>query len=128
MIQHDYSVFNMPALLNRSVKKQDPLDDSKWIVDESWYREVREMHFALFEFLQENYLVTRNLVETRDDVPQVVVKFSELTDAGKRFIKSGAHDRWLASFDRPGSKREFGNVTYLRDALHKLESGTKRIQ
>lgn len=121
MVESDYKVYNLPALLNRSVKKQDPADSSKWIVDSDWYRDIREKYFALFQFLQSNKLVSRKLVTTIDDVSNVVVRHSELTDFGRRFVKSGIDERWLKSFDRPGSKKEFSNVAYMQKAIEKLQ-------
>ena len=89
MPQSDYSVYNLPALLARSVKKQDSETPDRWIRDDDWYLEIQQMYFALFCFLQTNGLVSRELVKTLDDTSAVVLKESELTDLGRRFIKSG---------------------------------------
>ena len=126
MAQSDYSVYNLPALLGRSVKKQDPKNPDRWIRDDDWYREIQQMHFSLFCFLQANGLVSRELVKTLDDTSAVVLKQSELTDLGRRFIKSGADERWLKSFDRPGSKKDFSSTEYMRKALAKLGGGAAK--
>lgn len=120
MAEADYNLYNVPALLARSVKKQDPTDPDQWVRDDDWYREVQEKYYSLFCFLQSNNLVSRELVKSPRDTAVVVVKASELTERGRRFIKSGADERWLKSFDRPGSNRDFSNTEYLRKSLAKL--------
>ncbi len=123
MAEADYKLYNMPALLGRSVKKQDPENPNRWIRDDDWYLDVQQMYFTLFCFLQANGLVSRELVKSLSDTSEVVVKASEMTDLGRRFIESGADERWLKSFDRPGPKRDFSNTGYLSKALAKLRGG-----
>lgn len=120
MVGADYNLYNVPALLARSVKKQDPNDPDRWVRDDDWYSEVLDKYYSLFCFLQSNGLVLRELVKSPGDTAAVVVKASELTERGQRFIKTGADERWLKSFDRPGSKRDFSNTEYLTKALTKL--------
>jgi len=45
---------------------------------------------------------------------------SELTDPGKAFVKSRADERWLMSFDKPGSKKVPSDWTYLDKQLQKI--------
>ena len=118
----DYNLYNVPALLARSVKKQDPSNPDQWIRDESWYREVQDTYYSLFCFLQSNGLVSRELVKAPSDTAAVVVKASELSERGSRFVKSGADERWLKSFDRAGSGKDFSNTAYLSKALAKLDA------
>lgn len=120
MTEADYKLYNMPTMLARSVKKQDPSDANRWVRDDDWYREIQQMYFALFRFLQTHGLVSRDLVKSYDDTPTVVVMASDLTELGRRFVKSGIDDRWLKSFDRLKAKRDFSNVDYLSKALSKL--------
>lgn len=128
MADPDYILYNMPAMLSRSVKRQDPSDPDRWVRDNDWYREIQQMYFSLFSFLQSHDLVSRQLVGNYDDAATVIVRASELTDLGRTFIKSGIADRWLKAFDRPSSRRDFTDISYLKKALEKLlaSSATKR--
>ena len=116
----DFKRFNMPALLSRQVKKVDPVDPTKWVRDKDWYQEIREKYFYLFRFLEENELSKRPLPRRVEDVDEVVVFDSDLTDVGRALLKSGAVERWLKSFDKPGSKKQWANVSYLIEALRKI--------
>jgi hypothetical protein len=118
--KEDFNLYNMPDMFARDVRRQDPMDASKWIRDEEWYSTTREQFYNLFLYLQERQLVVRRLVESRDDVDRVVLKFSELTDRGQAFVKSRADERWLASFDRPGTKKVPSDWTYLDKQLRKV--------
>ena len=122
MTTKDFNVYNMPGILAREVQRQDPADASKWIRDEQWYSSTRETFYNLFRFFQERQLVVRQLVESPDDVDKVVLKFSELTPRGQAFVKSRADERWLMSFDRPGSKKVPSDWTYLDKQLQKIQA------
>jgi hypothetical protein len=122
MSAKDFSLYHMPDMLAREVRRQDPSDAGKWIRDEEWYSAVREKFYNPFMFLQERKLVVRRLVESQGDVDRVVLKFSELTDLGQAFVKSRVDERWLASFDRPGTKKVPSDWTYLDKQLHKIRT------
>lgn len=119
MTTTDYKLYDMPSLLGRTVKKVNPEDESNWIRDDGWYEAVRAKYFALFRFLQDKDLIGRKLVSIEADVDGVVVKASDLTDEGRLFIASGADERWLKSFDRPGSKKKSFDTSYLERELAK---------
>jgi hypothetical protein len=124
MAADDYNMYNMPALLSTSVTCPDPKDPNKWIRDESWYVSIRQMYFALFKFFQDHGLSNALAVRELADTDKVVLKFSDFTPEGQAFVKSGADDRWLASFDRPGSKKSWDDVRYLEKQLAKLREGS----
>lgn len=118
MDEKDFNVFNVPLMLSRVVEKRD--ENGTWVRDESWYENIRKIYFSLFEFLQGEGLLHRSLVASLPDVDSVVVKLSDLTDLGKKFIKAGIASKWMTSFDRPNSKKNFSNTDYLRKNLLKL--------
>jgi hypothetical protein len=118
----DYVIYNMPAMLGRSVTCPDPNDPNKWIRDEGWYDSVRMTFFALFRFFQDQKLLRSAVVEELSDTDAVVLRLSDLTPEGRTFVQSGADDRWLASFDRPGSKKQRDDVSYLEKQLQKMRA------
>ena len=118
----DYVIYNMPTMLGRSVTCPDPNDQNKWIRDERWYDSVRLQYFALFKFFQDQELLRAPFVAKLSDTDSVVLRFSDLTPEGQAFVKSGADDRWLASFDRPGSKKQRDDVSYLEKQLQKMRA------
>ena len=122
MSTKDFTVYDMPNMFAREVRRQDPLDGSKWIRDEQWYSGARETFYNLFRFFQERQLVVRRLVESQDDVDKVVLKFRELTGRGQAFVKSRADERWLASFDRRGAKKIPSDWIYPEKQLQKIRA------
>jgi len=116
----DFIVYDIPAMLSRDAVLRDPANPSKWVRDDTWYVSVQQHMAALFAFFQAHGL----LVEPKrlPSVEQVVLKFSDFSEIGQRFVMTGAAERWLASFDRPGSKKLPSNVTYLEKQLAKLSS------
>jgi hypothetical protein len=122
MPEDDYIVYNMPAMLGRAVTCPDPSDPNKWIRDESWYNSVRRTFFALFKFFQAHGLLKSAVVSDIATTDQVILRLSDFTSEGQAFLKTGADDRWLASFDRPGSKKQRDNVSYLEKQLQKMRA------
>jgi hypothetical protein len=111
----DYVALNVPGLLSRTVKVQDPVDSSKWLPDPTWHEHTKELMAALLFFYRKNKLLkeSQNLPPTE----QVVLKFSDFTELGQAFLQSGAEDRWLRSFDRPGNRKARSDVRYLEKQL-----------
>ena len=114
--QRDFTVYNMPQLREREVWRWDSSDPPKRERDETWYLSVRETMSNLFKFFEAHGLLLVPLL----DIDQVVLRFSDFTKVGQTFVKSGAPDRWLGSFDRPGSKKLKSDVSYLEKQLAKL--------
>src|ERR1041385_6908228 len=109
----DFSVYDMPSMLSRRVTKPDVNDPNKWVRDESWYDSVLRKSFVLFKFFQDNGLLKRIVVDQLSDTEKVVLRFSDFTPDGQALIMSQAPDKWDASFDRPGSKKNYEDVSYL---------------
>jgi len=120
MTQTDFKAYDMPAMLNVEVVIVDPNDPGRQTRDDGWYQRLRETSYYLFKFFQDNGLLRRRVMETFADVDNVILKFSDFTLEGQRFIMSQAPDRWEGSFDRPGSKKLPSNVTYLEKQLKKM--------
>ncbi|HEY3654735.1 MAG TPA: hypothetical protein VGL34_07075 [Steroidobacteraceae bacterium] len=115
----DFVVYNMPGMLSRRVTRQDPIDPKNRVPDESWYNSVCEKMAVLFAFYTKHSLIGDPRLLR--DVDKVVVKFSDFSSLGQKFIMSGASDRWLAAFDRPGSQKELSDVRYLEKQLSNIK-------
>jgi hypothetical protein len=116
----DYSVINMPSMMSRNVLVQDPNNPDNWVRDEAWYEATRATYAALLDFFKSNNLLKVDVETPRID--DVVLKLSDLNEEGQQLVKSGADDRWLASFDRPGSTKSPSDVSALEKALQRLRA------
>lgn len=115
----DYKVIDMPSRMARTVKKQDPRDSQTWVRDEGWYEQTRAIYSSLLSFFEQNGLLKKSIPGTSID--EVVVMFSDLNDDGQALVRSGADDKWLASFDRPGAAKSPPNTKSLEKALSKIK-------
>lgn len=120
----DFIVHNVPALMSRQVTRPADDDPNKWIKDESWYESVRETLFHLFSFFQNQALLHRKIVARPSDVDAVILRLSDFTDEGQAFVMSQVPHKWLTSFDRPGSKKQRSDISYLERELEKRRSAT----
>lgn len=114
----DFIVYDMPSMLNRRVTKQDPNDAAKWITDVTWYESVRQKMSTLFAFYRQRGLLRDPSALQETD--NVVLRFSDFSEIGRKFLMTTASDKWLASFDKPGSKKDLRDVTYLERQLARL--------
>jgi hypothetical protein len=121
----DFVVYDMPKMLGRKVTRPSEIEPTKWVTDESWYESVRDKSYHLFMFFQNNGLLLRPVVSNPRDVDRVVLRLDDFTDEGKGFIMSQAPDKWLASFDRPGSRKQNSDVRYLEQKLKQLRSANR---
>lgn len=120
----DFIVYDMPGMLNRRVTKQDPDDPAKWISDETWYESVRQRMSTLFAFYRERGLLRDP--SALQDTDHVVLRISDFSEIGRKFLMTTASEKWLASFDKPGSKKDVTDITYLDRQLARLvERGRK---
>lgn len=117
MTMQDYKVIDMPSLLARSVLVQDCQDSTRWVRDESWYSDVKAINSNLYEFLISNKIIDEPGV---NDIDELVVMYSQLSDAGKILFTSGRVDKWKESFDRGSSKKIFSDVQYLEKSLYRI--------
>lgn len=106
---------DLPGLLSRVVKRQDPTDKTRWIRDESWYASVKAKYNSLFKFLSDNSLLNKHF--DLSEIDRLVITEGDLTPLGVKLFSSGAVDRWFSSFDRPSSKKLSTNVRYLERQL-----------
>lgn len=116
----DYKVIDMPSMMARTVTKQDPHDSQSWLRDDSWYEQIRAIYSSLLSFFERNGLLKKSIPRTSID--EVVVMFSDLNDDGQALVRSGADDKWLASFDRPGAAKSPSNTKSLEKALSKIKA------
>lgn len=97
-MQKDFKYLNVPALLSR--KAWMTLGDSL-VEDMEWSKRLSDRLFHLIMFFRDHDLLAR---EVPQDISELVLLFSDFTEDGQRLIKSGAPDKWLASFDRDPEK------------------------
>ena len=115
----DYKVIDMPSMMARVVTTRSSFNNDEWAADINWYRQIKEIYRNLLQFLKENDLLRINLSD--NPIEDVVIRFSDLTKEGQAFVRSGADEKWLASFDRHGSKKPPTDVSSLRRALSKIK-------
>ncbi len=118
MTSDDYKVVDMPKILSRTVLKRGRGDLKTWIRDDDWYEDTRTTYRSFLKFLVDNQLLIKPLTTALNDA---VVRLSDLNDLGQALVRSGADERWIASFDRPDSKKARDDVTYLEKALGRLK-------
>ena len=116
MDRQDFVFLNMPGLLER---KAQTLDRATGEFRESpeWAARFQARLHALVGFLLENGLVRGDVTE---DLASLVLRYSDLTERGRKFVMTGATDRWLASFDRKPDKPAT-DVAYLVKQLAKID-------
>src|SRR5689334_9103337 len=107
-------------MMKVDVEIVDPNDPSRKTQDRCWHNRYKETSYYLFKFFQDNGLLRRRVVKNSADVESVILKFSDFTPEGQKYLMSQAPDRWKGSFDRPGSKKLPSNVTYLEKQLKKM--------
>jgi hypothetical protein len=98
MMQEDFKYLNIPALLDR--KSWVTAGDSI-VEDMTWSHVFSDRLFHMVMFFRDYDLLTR---EIPHDISALVLLFSDFTEDGQQLIKSGAPDKWLASFDRNPEK------------------------
>ena len=113
----DFVVYNVPALMSRKVTKLDPATGA-WIPDDTWYKSTRTMMEALVRFFERNGLLVSP--GPLPAIENVALRLSGFTERGQRFVKSGAVEKWMAAFDRSGSRKARDDVAYLEKKLAEL--------
>lgn len=86
------------------------------------YRTRTEQRYRVFvNFLQENDLVTREILSAEDPVTEELqIRKSDLTDEGFELVKN-AYDKWLRGIDKG---KEIADVSVLNKALSKIREGS----
>jgi hypothetical protein len=118
-MQTDYKIIDMPTMLSRDVRIQNPNNPDEWVKDDHWYDQIRSIYRSFVAFLQKNCLIINDAIHYSDDL---VLFFSNLTEDGKALIQSGADDRWLDAFDRPGGGPPPTDTSTLERALQKVRA------
>lgn len=116
-MQADYKLIDMPTMLSREVKVQNPNDPNEWVRDDLWYEQIRSIYSNFVQFLQENSLLKKPSVRYSDEL---VLFLSDLNEDGRTLIQSGAKGRWLDTFDRPGGGPPPSDTSILKRALQKI--------
>jgi hypothetical protein len=121
---NDFIVYDMPSMLNRRVTRQDTDDPNKWISDEAWYESVRKKMSTLFAFYKEHGLLRDPSALRETD--HVILRISDFSEVGRKFLMTTAADKWLASFDKPGSTKDLNDITYLERQLARIEAKKRK--
>jgi hypothetical protein len=117
MSQQDSLVFDVPLTMSRSVVLKT--ETGAWVPDPHWHQNVRATLHALLGFLISRQLLVNPASVLAQDFDQLVLRQSDLNEAGIALHRSGAIYRWLGSFDRSPNKSKT-NYTMLDKALAKL--------
>jgi hypothetical protein len=115
VFDEDFVYLNLPALLAR--KAWTVAETGALVEDQEWVQRFSERLFSLVQFFRCHNLLK---VEAGENISNLVLRFSDFTEEGKRLIKSGATDKWLASFDRDPNKAS-NDVSYLVRRLKGLK-------
>ena len=114
---NDIKVLNVPGLLGGRTWAADGAGDL--VPDPGWHERVFGRLRSLYEFHRQHGLVSGRLLEAPQPLETLVIWRSDLSPAGWELWRSGAVDRWLASFDRtPGKSPD--DLKMLERALAKL--------
>lgn len=116
-MQSNYKLIDMPTMLSREVKVQRPDDPNEWVRDDSWYEQIRSIYSSFVRFLHDNSLIKNPNVYYSDEL---VLFISDLNEDGRALIQSGADERWLDAFDRPGGGPPPSDTSILERALQKV--------
>lgn len=119
MTQQDFKYLNIPALLDG--KAWAAVNDSL-VEDDGWQRRLSDRLFHMVLFFREHGLLARKVPE---DISTLVLFFSDFTEEGQRLIRSGAPDKWLASFDREPEKPS-SDVSLMTRKLKALRKAEKK--
>jgi hypothetical protein len=119
----DYKVIDMPSMMARTVTKRSTENEDLWVRDDDWYDQIRAMYKALLSFFVNNSLLIREV--SQSSIDDVVVMFSDLNGEGQALVHSGADDKWLSSFDRPGAVKPPSDTASLKKALNKIRAGER---
>jgi len=114
--QADFKYLNVPALLDGKAWAAPQFGDGDLLEDAGWISRVSDRLSSLVFFFRDHGLLN---VDVGSDISKLVLCFSDFSEDGKRFIKSGAPDKWLASFDRDPTK-SCSDVSYLERQLKRI--------
>ena len=82
--------------------------------------DIIEHFYYITKFLQDNALVNRHLMSSRDDLmDNFMILSSDLTEEGLTVMRSAYH-KWLTKVDNGMSPQD---VTFLEKALKKVRGG-----
>lgn len=99
--------------------KPTTIDSLAWYNVETISHDIRARFKTLINFLQDNKLVTKDLLGHFDNVPlDFKLSSDDLTDEGNRFIDF-AYPKWVQKVDRGASPTD---RAYLEKALRKMRS------
>jgi len=124
MPQTDFKYLNIPALLERKAWIAAGSQDNALVEDSGWTKRLSERLSSLVFFFRSQGLLKNNV---REDISDLVLCFSDFTDEGKQLIKSGAPDKWLASFDSNPTKSS-SDVSYLSRKLEAIRRAKQRSE
>lgn len=107
-ISDDFVLIDVPGMLNFSKRR-------------SHREQTLATYTTLCQFLQKNALVTRNIIESNQQVSDgLQVRRKDLNDEGYVFFCE-AEQKWLKAIDRGGSPTD---TTILEAALRKIRQPT----
>ncbi len=116
MSNKDFIFLNVPGLLSRYGAASDGNPDE-------YHRNLILAYTGTqLKFFQKEGLLLKNLEAVELPVNEVVLKFSNFTEEGQKFIMSGATDKWLQSCDKKGDLAAYQDSSGLHKRLAKFRA------
>lgn len=99
-VDYDFVIIDYPFLINNARTNTQPPYSEEEI------KKIFYFSFLYCKFLQENNLVIRKLVDTYEDIQNVVIKKTDFTDEGRYFnVAIGEKFENLSNFNVDPHKR-----------------------
>jgi hypothetical protein len=118
--QKDFVYLNIPSLLDRKVWIKLPGEEGGPLLDKAWNERNERQLRSLVEFFRDSGLLRPGIIKGNNDIMTLVLRFSDFTEEGQRFVMTDAPGKWRASFDRSPGKSD-SDVTYLVGKLKALQ-------
>ena len=115
--QTDSTIINMPVMLGRRVLVQS--SSGEMVLDRTWHESVKRYYAGLYQFLREEGLLVPRVGDIGKPLEELVLKMSDLSLKGQDLWRSGAVNRWLASFDLLPHKSA-SDFRILKSALQRM--------
>src|SRR5690348_203288 len=115
MKETDFIDLNVPGLLARY---SNPAPD--------WKQIVLAFSSTQIEFFRQNGLLKRDAAVLSVPINEAVIHFSDYTEEGQRFLRSGAVDKWLAACDKNGTIAAYRDSSGLDRRLKEFRAKNKQ--
>ena len=116
MTINDFIFLNVPGLLSRYGVSDDGYPDGGRRALIFTYTNTQ------IEFFRNEGLLLPNSEVMTVPIEEAVVKYSDFTDEGQKFIMTSATDKWLSSCDKKGDLASYQDPSGLIKRLNKFRA------